>query len=266
MCRPGRHNPAVALTQNSRRAIWRRSGRQTISASHLADSANRLYVIDVATQKRVTVASDPFDLNLDHRWSPDGQFLAYSLNEDNSFSGIFIWSAADGSRTASRRNCSRRNRPAWAPNGELLYFLSQRDYAPIIGRPRRRISRPTGDSGFAQRAATPDVCRAAGCARHRRRDRFRRVEQRTIRVPVEADDISELYESARSLLYLRTGPIYSGTRIELTPTVMAYSIKDREATPVAEDVIAWSASADGKHVLAEADRRQLKYFEVGDER
>ena len=39
------------------------------------------------------------------------------------------------------------------------------------------------------------------------------------------------------------------------PTVMAYSIKDREAKPVAEDVTDWSATADGKHVLAEVARR-----------
>ncbi len=44
---------------------------------------------------------------------------------------------------------------------------------------------------------------------------------------------------------------------------MSWSIKDREAKPVAEDVTEWSATADGKHVLAQLSSKEIKYFEVG---
>src|SRR5258706_14988684 len=44
---------------------------------------------------------------------------------------------------------------------------------------------------------------------------------------------------------------------------MAYCTKDRKAKPVAEDVPAWSATADGKHVLAQLSSKEIKYFEVG---
>jgi tricorn protease len=44
---------------------------------------------------------------------------------------------------------------------------------------------------------------------------------------------------------------------------MAYSIKDREAKAVAEDVTDWSATANGKHVLARMASKEFKYFEIG---
>ena len=66
-----------------------------------------------------------------------------------------------------------------------------------------------------------------------------------------------------SLLYQHNGPFYYGRDSSLKATVMAYSIKDREAKPVAEDVTEWSATADGKHVLAQLSSKEIKYYEVG---
>jgi tricorn protease len=45
--------------------------------------------------------------------------------------------------------------------------------------------------------------------------------------------------------------------------VMAYSIKDREAKTVADDVTQWSLTADGKHVLAQLSSKEIKYYEIG---
>lgn len=92
---------------------------------------------------------------------------------------------------------------------------------------------------------------------------FDGIELRAIRVPIEPDDITNLQVGDETLLYLRTGPFYYGRESSVKPTVMAYSIKEREAKPVAEDVIDWSATANGKHVLALMASKELKYFEVG---
>jgi tricorn protease len=78
---------------------------------------------------------------------------------------------------------------------------------------------------------------------------FDGIEQRTVRVPLEADNISNLRVGDENLLYLRSGAFYYGREPGLKPTVMSYSIKEREAKPVAEEVADWSATSDGKHVL-----------------
>src|SRR5882757_9373928 len=62
----------------------------------LADQTGRLYVVELASKRRITVAKDPSELSLDYGWSPDGRYLSYSLNDRNHFKGVFIWSVADG--------------------------------------------------------------------------------------------------------------------------------------------------------------------------
>jgi tricorn protease len=71
-------------------------------------------------------------LSQDYRWSPDGQFLAYSLNDSNGFSSVYVWSAADGQSRRVTPQLFDAHSPAWAPNGELLYYLSEREYQPLL--------------------------------------------------------------------------------------------------------------------------------------
>jgi len=82
-------------------------------------------------------------------------------------------------------------------------------------------------------------------------------------VPLEADNLTNLEAGDEMLLYQRSGPPYYGRDSGVKAGVMAYSIKDREAKPVAEDVTAWGATADRKHVLAQLSSKEIKYFEVG---
>ncbi|HEY2676517.1 MAG TPA: S41 family peptidase [Steroidobacteraceae bacterium] len=283
------NSPAVAVTQNSSTRYLAPAWSADDKRIAFADSANHLYVVDVAARKRSVVAHDPVNLNLDHRWSPDGQYLAYSLNEDNSFSGIFVWSAADGKSHRVTPQLFNAQSPAWAPNGELLYFLSQREYQPIVGTIefnfatdrqtgifavtlRKGIKNPFGIRDNEPGDAKDDE---ADKDKDKAKDKdaknkhievkieFDGIEQRTIRVPLEPDDISNLQAGDESLLYLRSGPSYYGRESSVKPTVMAYSIKEREAKPVAEDVTDWSATANGKHVLALMASKELKYLEVG---
>jgi tricorn protease len=284
----------------------------------IADQTGRLYVVDLDTRRRIEVARDPFDLALDYQWSPDGRFLGYTLNESNSFSSVYIWSAADGVSRRVTPELFNAESPSWAPDGELLYFLSAREYAPLISALefefatdrqigifavalRKGVKNPfgvrndepgdedsgkggegsgkggegsskggegSGKGGEGSGKADKDSGKRdkdSGDAKRATRVTidFDGIVGRVIRVPVEADNLSELHASADSLLYQRNGAFYYGRDSAVKTSVMAYSIKDREAKTVAEDVTAWSATADGKHVLARLSSKELKYYEVG---
>jgi tricorn protease len=262
-----------------------------------SDNTGRLYVIEVAGKRRVTVARDPAELSQDYRWSPDGQFLSYSLNDPSGFSGVFIWSAADGKSRRATPPSFNAHSPAWAPNGELLYFLSEREYQPLLSTIefdfatdrqtgifavtlRKDVKNPFGirddEPGDEKKDADTnadgenndkDDGKRAGKRRGKTKSavkiEFDGIERRTIRVPLEADNLSNLEVGDESLLYQRSGPFYYGRESSVKPAVMAYSIKDREAKSVAEEVTAWSATADGKHVLAQLPSKEIKYYEVG---
>jgi tricorn protease len=281
-----------------------------------ADNTGRLYVVEVATQRRVTVAKDPIGLTPDYRWSPDGQYLSFSLNESNGFSGLFIWSVAGEKSRRVTPPLFNAHSPAWAPNGELLYFLSEREYQPLLSSiefdfatDRQtgifalalragvknpygiRDDEPGGDKRDADRDGDTDAdadadndndkdkhndaadkngklkakvkVKVKNGAKVASKIDFEGIEKRVIRVPVDADNLSNLEVGEENLLYQRGGPFYYGRESSIKPSVMAYSIKDREAKPVAEDVTAWSATADGKHVLAQLSSKDIKYFKVG---
>jgi tricorn protease len=269
--------PAVQLTSNSMVRYY--APRWSGDGARIAfcDSAGRLSVIEVASKRRLAVARDPADLLQDYRWSPDAQYLSYSLNDPNGFSGIHVWSVADEKSRRITPQLFNAQSPAWAPNGELLYFLSQRDYQPLLSTIefdfatdrqtgifavalRKDVNNPFGIRDDEPGDAAQPVPRNS---KAHMTIEFEGIEQRTIRVPVEADNLTDLEAGDDYLLYQRSGPYYYGRESSVKPTVMAYSIKEREAEPVAEDVIEWSASADGKHVLAQLASKELKYFEVG---
>jgi tricorn protease len=269
--------PALRLTSDSTARYYapRWSGDDQRIA--FCDNTGRLYVIEVASRRRVAVARDPAELLQDYRWSPDGQFLGYSLNDSNGYSGIHVWSVADGKSRRVTPSLFNAQSPAWAPNGELLYFLSQREYQPLLSTVEFDFAtdRQTGifavtlrkdvENPFALRDDEPadGPTTAHKNSKAPIRIEFEGIEQRVIRVPVEADNLTDLEVGDEHLLYLRSGPIYYGRESGVKPSVMAYSIKEREAETVAEDVTEWSVTADGKHVLAQLSSKEIKYVEVG---
>jgi len=249
----------------------------------LADQTGRLYVIEVASKRWVEIAKDPQEIALDYQWSPDGRYLSYSRNDPNGYSGVYIWSVADSISRRVTPEFFNALSPAWAPNGELLYFLSAREYQPLLSAVEFDFAadRPMGIFALALRGGVknpfgvrddePGEEREEAGKEDRKKGKpevhvkidFDGIMQRVIRVPLEADNLSELRAGEDSLLYRRSGPFYYGRESSIKPSVMAYSIKDREATPVVDDVVSWSATADGKHVLARLASKEIKYYEVG---
>ncbi len=256
----------------------------------LADQTGRLYVIELASKRRITVARDPTELSLDYRWSPDGQYLSYSLNDRSHFSSVYIWSAADGKSRRVTPEYFDSQSPAWAPNGELLYFLSVREYQPLISTVEFNFAtdRQTGIFAVAlhRGVANPygvrddepgDEKKEADKERDKDREKDKDKEKskatvkidfdgivgRAIRVPLEANNLSELHVTDENLIYQQNGSSYYGREGLVKSKIMAYSIKEREAKTLVDDVSEWSLTADGKHVLAQNSSKEIKYYEVG---
>ncbi len=289
--------PAQPLTSGSRGRYsaprWSADDRRIA----VADQTGRLYVVDVESKRRVQVAKDPLDLTLDYRWSGDGRFLAYTLNSSSGISSVYVWSAADGMSRRVTPESFNAQSPAWAPDGELLYFLSTREYRPLLSTVEFDFATDRQEGIFAvalqHGAKNPygvrddepgDEKKEAEKDKEKEKEKdkdkdkgkgkpkanaapvkieFDGIVDRAIRIPLEADNLSELYVTDENLIYQRSGPYYYGRESSTKPAVMAYSIKDREAKSVVEDVTEWSLTADGKHVLAQLSSKEIKYIEVG---
>ncbi|HEX6203835.1 MAG TPA: S41 family peptidase [Thermoanaerobaculia bacterium] len=75
------------------------------------------------------------------------------------------------------------------------------------------------------------------------------LADRVARVPLEADNYAGLSAKKGHLLYARTGPFYYGRQSDIQPSLHIYSLEDREAKLLAENIQGYALSADGSKVL-----------------
>src|SRR5690606_26777337 len=89
----------------------------------------RLRVVDVDSASTRDVDSSRNEDITEYVWSPDSQWLAYTLQNDAGLTQVWLYSLRDGSRTAVTEATSSAFSPAFDPEGRWLYFLSNRDFS-----------------------------------------------------------------------------------------------------------------------------------------
>ncbi|MCU1267477.1 MAG: peptidase [Acidobacteria bacterium] len=102
---------------------------------HIAfsDKDGKIWVVTVADRKLVEVVDSPRGLIRDHTWSPSGNYLAFSMATTfTGFSSVYVWSAADGKVRRVTEGTFNSYNPAWDPQGNYLYYLSDREFAPQV--------------------------------------------------------------------------------------------------------------------------------------
>ena len=102
--------------------------------THIAFSHKdgRLFVVTLADRKVVEVAHDERGTIRDYAWSPKGAYLAFSKGDSDESRSIHVWSAADGTLHRVTDELFNEESPAWDLDGEYLFYLSDRDFAPQI--------------------------------------------------------------------------------------------------------------------------------------
>ena len=102
--------------------------------THLAfsDKDGKLFVVTLADKKMVEIADDERGTIRDYAWSPKGAYLAFSMTDANESRSVHVWSAADGKVHRVSDELFNEESPAWDPEGESLFYLSDRDFAPQI--------------------------------------------------------------------------------------------------------------------------------------
>jgi len=245
----------------------------------LVDASGAITCVDVATKAVREVARDKAGNVGDYSWAPDSRWLAFSLQDENGFRSIWIWSSEDGKLTRVTGEFWNENEPYWDPNGNYLWFLSDREYAPLMNGLEWNMAanRTTGIFALALRkdVAHPfppesdevtvkkDEPKKEG-ADEKKKDEpksdapkpvaidFDGLAERVARVPVDADNYSGLTANKENLFYVRAGSFYYGRSSERTSDLFAFSLKDRKATLLVEDAGGYSFSDDGSKILVRA--------------
>ncbi len=100
-----------------------------------SDKDGKLYVVTLADRKVIQIADAPHGQIRDYTWSPRGNYLAFSYDDNpNRFSAVRIWNAADGKVSKVTDDMFNAYSPTWDPQGNYLFFLADREFQPQISQ------------------------------------------------------------------------------------------------------------------------------------
>jgi tricorn protease len=127
--------PAEQITRGSSamryQPEWSPDGKRIA----FSDKDGKVYVVTLADKKVAQIADSPHGQIRDYTWSPRGNYLAFSYDENpNRFSAIWVWSAGDGKLRKVTDDMFNASSPAWDPQGNYLYFLADREFQPQISQ------------------------------------------------------------------------------------------------------------------------------------
>ncbi|MGE0641646.1 MAG: S41 family peptidase [Thermoanaerobaculia bacterium] len=245
-----------------------------------SDHNGKLYVVAVASGALTEVADDEYGQISDYSWSPDSRYLAFTLGQANSMRSVWIWTSGE---TGARRVTDELFddlQPVWDPNGNFLYYLSARQFAPQISQIEWNFAgnRMVGIFALTLAAGGPtpfpiesdEVKVEAAAAKADPADGkskgekkggeeakkpapvkidFDGLGERVSRVPVEADNIGGLAAAGKYLLYTVSGAPFYGRSSYSETALKLFDFEKREASTLVDDVDGWAVSRDGSQVL-----------------
>jgi tricorn protease len=232
------------------------------------DKDGKVWVLTVADRKLVEIADSRSGQVTDHTWSPRGNYLAFSMADENEMSSIYVWSAADGKVRRVTGGTFDETSPAWDPAGNYLYYLSTREFAPQLSTAefnyatnrnvgifalslRKDVGHPfpaESDEVTVDGAKKPSNLEVAKPASDVLLD-FDGIESRVARVPVEPNNYAGLAAKAGHLIYIVSPASYYGRAGDGASAIRIFSFKDRKESVLVDGSGGYALSADGSKLL-----------------
>src|SRR3989442_5317552 len=223
----------------------------------------------------------------DYTWSPSGNYLAFSMaTNGNGMSQIHIWSAADGKVHRVTDDMFNAVNPVWDPQGNYLYFISDREFAPQISQVefnyatnrsayiyamalRKDVKHPFPPESDEVAVTKPKEEGTPSSEPKKEGDSeapkpeakpatppqktlvidFDGIGNRVARAPIGADNYGGLAAKPGHLLYFVGPAFYYGRQGDRPAQLKIFAFKDRKETVLADDIFGYALSGDASKVL-----------------
>lgn len=265
------------------------------AGTHLAfaDKDGKVYLLDVAKKSYEVIAQDERSRVRDYSFSPDGQFLAFSLSDANENRSIYIYSLQEKKLHRVTDDLFDEWDPVWDPEGNYLYFLSDREFAPQISQIEwnfagNRMTRVYAlvlkkdgkhpfppesdevkvDSDKPKSEGEENKEKEGNSKEQKAKEEKKRptvvvdfagLAQRVVPVPVGGENYGGLAVVKGYLLYVKSGAPFYGRDSYAKPGLYIYDLKKREESLLVDDVASYAVSADGKKVLVQQGKAYKVY-------
>ena len=97
-----------------------------------SDKDGKAYILDIDSREVKEVADEPRGRITDYRWSPRGGYLAFTVSVASRVNSVFIWDGAEEKLHQIGGAMFDEYNPVWDPQGKYLYFMSDREFSPLI--------------------------------------------------------------------------------------------------------------------------------------
>lgn len=249
--------------------VWSADSKKMV----FGDKDGKVYVVTVSTKQMQQIADAPNGQITDYEFSPKGNYISYSMGGRNGVQSIYIWSSEENKSYRVTPEMFTAHDPTWDPNGGYLYFLSDREYAPLIGNTEFNYASNRSDLVYAlalkkdsknpfppesdevaiveeKKESSPAPSPSPTSAPAPERIDFDGIENRAAKAPLGADNYGNLNAVKGHLVYAIGSPFYYGRQAETQSSVRVYSLKDRKETTLLTGTGALGLSADGTKLIS----------------
>jgi tricorn protease len=202
-------------------------------------------------------------------WSADSRWLAYARDLENQNNAIFLFDSRSGQLHQVTSGYYSDAQPAFDPDGQYLYFLTNRSFQPIYSDFDNTWVYPnaTGIAAASLRGDVPSLLaprsdeEAVGEDEENDADDDEvdaveidlvNFERRVTVLPPEPGNYNNLRATPGKIVYRRLPR--SGSGSEESPIVF-WDLEEREEQTVIGDADGFDVSADGKKLLVRESRR-----------
>lgn len=268
------------------------SGRIVFSDNHLG-----LFAIELDGGDVTRIATNERRAGYDVAFSPDGRWLAHTLEQPNYHADLVVYDFDSGESTVVSNGMADVASPAFSPDGKVLYFAASTNSGPIqVGLNMTSQERPyraglyaavltaDGDSPMAPRSddePLSDEDEGNGDEEDGGKDEeettpetvidFDGLERRIVGLPVAEGNYGQLQVAGDgSLFYIEAPQPGSsneppGANWGEDNVLHRFDFEEREAASVATGVRNFRIAAGGKHMILQQAGNGLAIAEVGEE-
>jgi tricorn protease len=210
-------------------------------------------------------------------WSPDSRWLVYSRGDENRLENIYLYDTKENKRHQLTSGFYSDFLPAFDPDGNYLYFLSNRTFSPIYADTDNSFiyANTTNVVAVSLKSDIPSPLaprndeeevkkekpaeKEAGQKKEEEKEKetdqetakaveieVKDFERRLVVLPPQAGNYNFLCAVPGKVLYIRYPRTGSG---DSKNALVYYDLKERKEETVVDDVDGFRLSADGKKAL-----------------